>query len=96
VLQWQYSLYLCLLDASAAKAKRDSDQLPISGKRMTTHHCIRATVRLVDRSCTTGNANLAMFSEARWRSGYAEDCKSLHAGSIPARASKLNVAKREI
>ena len=25
--------------------------------------------------------------EARWRSGYAEDCKSLHAGSIPARAS---------
>src|SRR3546814_13639640 len=28
-------------------------------------------------------------SEARWRSGYAEDCKSLHAGSIPARASKL-------
>jgi hypothetical protein len=24
---------------------------------------------------------------ARWRSGYAEDCKSLHAGSIPARAS---------
>ena len=25
---------------------------------------------------------------ARWRSGYAEDCKSLHAGSIPARASK--------
>src|SRR5690606_33858916 len=26
-------------------------------------------------------------SAARWRSGYAEDCKSLHAGSIPARAS---------
>src|SRR4029079_7754042 len=26
-------------------------------------------------------------AEARWRSGYAEDCKSLHAGSIPARAS---------
>ena len=24
---------------------------------------------------------------ARWRSGYAEDCKSLYAGSIPARAS---------
>ena len=27
------------------------------------------------------------LSPARWRSGYAEDCKSLHAGSIPARAS---------
>ena len=25
--------------------------------------------------------------EARWRSGYVEDCKSSHAGSIPARAS---------
>ena len=29
----------------------------------------------------------ASLSPARWRSGYAEDCKSLHAGSIPARAS---------
>ena len=28
-----------------------------------------------------------MGSEARWRSGDAEDCKSLYAGSIPARAS---------
>ena len=26
---------------------------------------------------------------ARWRSGYAEDCKSLYAGSIPVRASIL-------
>jgi two-component system response regulator ChvI len=25
--------------------------------------------------------------QARWRSGYAADCKSVHAGSIPARAS---------
>ena len=25
--------------------------------------------------------------EARWRSGDAEDCKSLHPGSIPGRAS---------
>ena len=25
--------------------------------------------------------------EARWRSGYAPDCKSVYAGSIPARAS---------
>src|SRR5262249_40304940 len=29
----------------------------------------------------------ALAFPARWRSGYAEDCKSLHAGSIPARAS---------
>ncbi len=28
--------------------------------------------------------------EASWRSGYAEDCKSLHPGSIPGEASKIN------
>ncbi len=28
------------------------------------------------------------FTEARWRSGYVEDCKSSHPGSIPGRASK--------
>ena len=27
--------------------------------------------------------------EASWRSGYAEDCKSLHPGSIPGEASTL-------
>ena len=27
---------------------------------------------------------------ASWRRGYAEDCKSLHAGSIPAEASIQN------
>jgi hypothetical protein len=26
---------------------------------------------------------------ASWRSGYAEDCKSLHPGSIPGEASKF-------
>lgn len=26
-------------------------------------------------------------NEASWRSGYAEDCKSLHPGSIPGEAS---------
>src|SRR5665647_609991 len=31
------------------------------------------------------------FLTATWRSGYAEDCKSLHAGSIPAVASTPNV-----
>ena len=28
---------------------------------------------------------------ARWQSGYAEDCKSLYVGSIPARASSFLV-----
>lgn len=28
-------------------------------------------------------------AEARWRSGDAADCKSVYAGSIPARASKI-------
>ncbi len=31
-------------------------------------------------------------SEASWRSGYAEDCKSLHPGSIPGEASITNPA----
>src|SRR5690606_41901334 len=31
---------------------------------------------------------------ARWRRGNAEDCKSLHAGSIPARASTSCASKR--
>ena len=29
-----------------------------------------------------------MRLEASWRSGYAEDCKSLYGGSIPSEASK--------
>ncbi len=28
-----------------------------------------------------------MRAKASWRSGYAEDCKSLHPGSIPGEAS---------
>lgn len=36
-------------------------------------------------------AKARSLSEARWRSGYAEDCKSLHAGSIPARASNIQI-----
>ena len=31
--------------------------------------------------------------KAGWQSGYAEDCKSLYAGSIPTPASILNVIK---
>ena len=37
--------------------------------------------------CASGPHSLGARLPARWRSGYAEDCKSLHAGSIPARAS---------
>jgi hypothetical protein len=29
-------------------------------------------------------------AEASWRSGYAEDCKSLHPGSIPGEASNFS------
>jgi hypothetical protein len=29
------------------------------------------------------------FGEATWRSGYAEDCKSLYPGSIPGVASTV-------
>ena len=31
---------------------------------------------------------------ARWRSGDAADCKSVYAGSIPARASNLKMVRR--
>ena len=34
---------------------------------------------------TVGRRRLS--GEASWRSGYAEDCKSLHPGSIPGEAS---------
>src|SRR5579871_3809488 len=41
-------------------------------------------------ACTSAHRLLGRLShtEARWRSGYAPDCKSVYAGSIPARASK--------
>ncbi len=34
-----------------------------------------------------GHAFASKAFEASWRSGYAEDCKSLHPGSIPGEAS---------
>ena len=44
--------------------------------------------RYVAASCGHRGESAALPNGvARWRSGYAEDCKSLHAGSIPARAS---------
>ena len=34
---------------------------------------------------------LRLARTASWRSGYAEDCKSLYGGSIPSEASKLSI-----
>jgi hypothetical protein len=36
----------------------------------------------------------ASTSGASWRSGYAEDCKSLYGGSIPSEASSLRLDGR--
>ena len=33
--------------------------------------------------------NISSLVQAWWQSGYAEDCKSFYAGSIPTQASKL-------
>src|SRR4029079_770883 len=41
----------------------------------------------VARLTIEGRPTIAPLPLARWRSGYAEDCKSLQPGSIPARAS---------
>ena len=35
---------------------------------------------------------MPLQSMARWQSGYAEDCKSLDAGSIPTQASRIKSA----
>jgi hypothetical protein len=34
-------------------------------------------------------------SSARWQSGYAEDCKSSYLGSIPGRASNLQMSLKK-
>jgi hypothetical protein len=51
-----------------------------------------------DRLTTSGRqpiefARNAGSNEASWRSGYAEDCKSLHPGSIPGEASILKLQR---
>jgi hypothetical protein len=45
--------------------------------------CARGIIRLFASRPVEGRI------EASWRSGYAEDCKSLHPGSIPGEASKF-------
>src|SRR5690606_7242956 len=48
--------------------------------------------RQANGRCAPRPHSLGARVPARWRSGYAEDCKSLHAGSIPARASTFPLA----
>jgi hypothetical protein len=42
-----------------------------------------------------GRKIIPAYSEAWWRSGYAEDCKSLHPGSIPGQASIFLIDSRQ-
>ena len=40
--------------------------------------------------------NIATLVQAWWQSGYAEDCKSFYAGSIPTQASKKKDARKGV
>ena len=53
----------------------------------TRHRSANLTDRSADSIPPAPQKDHFSAGAARWRSGYAEDCKSLHAGSIPARAS---------
>lgn len=53
-------------------------------KVRTIHRKVRTRV------LTGGEKPSICAATARWRSGYAEDCKSLHPGSIPGRASRFS------
>ena len=63
-------------------------QNSLTAHKGAERHCVAGAKTLVGRfranRCTCTGTHTG---EARWRSGDAEDCKSLHAGSIPARAS---------
>ena len=53
--------------------------------RLATHRTsppLRVRLRIANEHAS----GFALY-EASWRSGYAEDCKSLHPGSIPGEAS---------
>ena len=47
---------------------------------------------VLDESCGLTYSALNHIRMASWRSGYAEDCKSLHPGSIPGEASILKLS----
>ena len=48
------------------------------------------SIRTKRRNAPYRRSASAGLSEASWRSGYAEDCKSLHPGSIPGEASTFD------
>ena len=52
------------------------------------HHSAELAKRSLRRRSGVAMSQTAGFHppEASWRSGYAEDCKSLHPGSIPGEA----------
>ena len=54
------------------------------GRALTTFYLRAGVVSL-----TSFHYNAAHAVEASWRSGYAEDCKSLHPSSILGEASKI-------
>ena len=47
----------------------------------------RLGIKTASALSAAGNQQPGGAAPARWQSGYAEDCKSLYVGSIPARAS---------
>ena len=57
-----------------------------SGSRRSGQPCSRPTASARPLRPGTGTSRYSAV-EASWRSGYAEDCKSLHGGSIPSEAS---------
>ncbi len=61
-------------------------------RRKPTAICIEIA-RIPLRSLRSVARRAFLHTAARWRSGDVEDCKSSHAGSIPARASNFFAAK---
>ncbi len=89
-IQLNYSV----LASPYQNAKQDYDKTPIFNCKMQLGHS-RSGIFLhiwpVKRDCIAAHEPLSasmQMQEARWRSGDAEDCKSLHPSSILGRASK--------
>ena len=72
--------------ARAARRQREIEDRPDGGPRQAAAAFMAPSLGPAPVDSQAKAAHLARAA-ARWRSGYAEDCKSLHAGSIPARAS---------
>jgi hypothetical protein len=54
-----------------------------------THNPLQASCALSKFVLNARHHSLYSKRTASWRSGYAEDCKSLHPGSIPGEASNF-------